>query len=69
MHTVLGVLLTAVRWSRCVRAYRPIPQSIPQYFQTRPAPANATNLIDADRSNMSRTDQRWPIQQTPRNTN
>jgi hypothetical protein len=27
-----------------------IPQSIPQCFQTRPAPANATNPIDPARS-------------------
>lgn len=32
------------------RAVQPIPQSIPQHFQTRPAPANATRPIYAARS-------------------
>lgn len=40
MHTVLRVLPTVVRWSRPVRAHRPIPQ----YLHIRPAPANAANL-------------------------
>jgi hypothetical protein len=31
-------------------ADEPVPRLIPQHFQTRPAPANATSDIDAARS-------------------
>ena len=35
---------------RIEAADQPIPQSIPQHFQTGPAPANATSPIDIARS-------------------
>jgi hypothetical protein len=39
-------------------ADQPIPQSIPQHFQTRPAPANATSPIDTARSRFTPNAQR-----------
>lgn len=68
-----SVSLTLARWSRrAPTARRPCwvssDQPIPQHLKTRPVPANATNIIDTGRGNMSRTRQRKPTQQTPTNT-